>query len=259
MKLRIFLASLGLAFASSAWASEECSVLTATGNAEYPPFLWRSNETGAPLTGANKFILDEIGNRLGKTIQLKDVGSWAKAQDTLRSGRVDLMAGAFFTEARKDYMDYIRPAFLETTSVVWMRNGHAFSMHSKDDLQGRSGVTVINNSFGQEFDEYAKKHLDVLYVPSLKQMFSMLARGRVDYALYEQNPGFAYANDLGFQGILLSGQSISTEGLFLTISKKSNCNTEKLQQELATVIQDMQEEGFMQTALDMGFERWQKR
>ena len=250
---------LGLLFSSITSANEECSILTATGNAEYPPFLWRSDGAIAALTGANRYILDEIGRRLGKTIQLQDVGSWAKAQDTLRSGRVDLMAGAFFTKPREEYMDYIRPAFLETTSVVWMRKGYEFAMQSNEDLLERSGVTVINNSFGQEFDEYAKANLDVLYVPSLKQMFNMLSRGRVDYALYEKNPGLAYANDFGFDQVTVSESPISTEGLFLTLSKKSPCNTKSLQQALARVILEMKSDGFMQKALHMGFEEWKLR
>ena len=45
--------------------ADECKVLTATGNAEYPPYLWRKGGGGKELIGANRAIMDEVGRRLG--------------------------------------------------------------------------------------------------------------------------------------------------------------------------------------------------
>ena len=168
--------------------ADECSTLTATGNAEYPPYLWRDPKGGKQLLGANQYVVDEVAKRLGIVIELKDVGSWARAQEALKRGEVDLLAGAFYTDSRRHYMDYIYPAFLNTTSVVWSKPGVSDRYHAREDLIGLKGVTVIDNSFGQEFDEYIKAKLDLTYVPSLKQAFLMLSRDRADYILYEKNP-----------------------------------------------------------------------
>ena len=164
--------------------ADECKVLTATGNAEYPPYLWRKGGGGKELLGANRAIMDEIGRRLGLVIELQDVGSWARAQEMLKSGRIDLMAGAFYTVPRIQYMDYVYPAFLNTQSVVWRNTQSSMAYESREDLLGLKGLTVINNSFGQEFDEYAKKNLEIGHVASLKQAFLMVTRGRADYVLY---------------------------------------------------------------------------
>ena len=237
--------------------ADECKVLTATGNAEYPPYLWRKGNGGKELLGANRAIMDEIGRRLGLVIELQDVGSWARAQEMLKSGRIDLMAGAFYTVPRIQYMDYVYPAFLNTQSVVWRNTESAMAYESREDLLGLKGLTVINNSFGQEFDEYAKKNLDIGHVASLKQAFLMVTRGRADYVLYEKNPGLAYASLLGYSDkVQVLDPAISSEGLYLTISHKSKCNTGVLRGRLARVVQEMEADGFMQKALHDGLNSW---
>lgn len=246
-----------IAVLSASLHAEECKVLTATGNSEYPPYLWRADNGTTELLGANRLIMDELSKRIGVEIKLQDVGSWARAQDMLRSGRIDLMAGAFYTVPRIQYMDYVYPAFLTTKSVVWRRAGSAMEFSKKEDLIGRSGVTVINNSFGQEFDEYAKANLNVQQVASLKQAFLMITRSRADYALYEENPGLAYADLLGYSSELeVLEPSISSEGLYLTVSHRSKCNTGKLRGALAKAVQSMIKDGFMQESLKQGLTDW---
>lgn len=239
-------------------AENHCASLTATGNSEYPPYLWRKGKNTTDLLGANRIIVDELAKRLEVNIELQDVGSWARAQDMLKTGRIDLMAGAFFTIPRTQYMDYVHPAFLNTESVVWVQKEGGIKFNVKEDLKGLSGVTVINNSFGQAFDEYAKNELDIMYVSSLSQAFKMLSRGRSKYALYEKNPGLAYAKVLEHDDLEVLEPPISSEGLFLTLSHKSKCNTPKLRGELARVINDMLSEGFMEQALSKGLSDWKE-
>lgn len=237
--------------------ADECSTLTATGNAEYPPYLWRDPKGGKQLLGANQYVVDEVAKRLGVVIELKDVGSWARAQEALKRGEVDLLAGAFYTDSRRHYMDYIYPAFFNTTSVVWSKPGVSDRYHAREDLIGLKGVTVIDNSFGQEFDEYIKAKLDLTYVPSLKQAFLMLSRDRADYILYEKNPGLVYAELLGYKGRFdILAPEVSAESLYLTISRQSKCNTPMFRERLAKTIRDMQADGFMDKALIQGFESW---
>ena len=237
---------------------EICAKLTATGNSEYPPYLWRAAGGSNALLGANRIIMDEIGKRLGVSIQLQDVGSWARAQEMLKSGNIDLLAGAFYTVPRIQYMDYVYPAFLNTTSVVWKKKSTPLSFNGKNDLAGKSGTTVINNSFGQEFDQFAKEKLNIEYVASLQQAFKMITHNRANYALYEKHPGLAYANHWGFTDQLEALEPpVSSEGLYLTISHRSKCNTGVLRGQLAKVTQELIAEGFMQKALQQGLKDWQ--
>lgn len=258
MMLRLItaVAFLWLSGTASAAAPEACRTLTATGNSEYPPYLWREGKEDR-LLGANRIIMDELGRRLGITIQLQDVGSWARAQELAKTGDIDLIAGAFYTVPRTHYMDYIQPAFLDTTSIVWRKKGSSLPYAVKEDLKGRSVTTVINNSFGQEFDEFASQHLKLNYVTSLQQGFKMLAHGRTDFVLYEKNPGIAYAKLWGMsEAIDMMDNPISSEGLYLTISQRSVCNSEALRIQLAQTVAEMMAEGFMAEALQRGLDDW---
>mgnify|MGYP005989527967 CR=1 FL=1 len=181
-----------------------CTSLTASGNSEYPPFLWRETPTSIELSGVNRLIIDEVSRRIGIPIKLIHVGPWSRAQTEVKNGRIDLMAGAFYTNERANYMDYFTPVMLHTTSVVWQQKDKQFPFSKKEDLEDKWGVTVINNSFGQEFDQYAKRSLNILAVASLSQALRMLAADRVDYVLYEKNPAHAYATILGLSDKIVS-------------------------------------------------------
>ncbi|NLQ18246.1 transporter substrate-binding domain-containing protein [Marinomonas sp. M1K-6] len=262
----VFCLLLNVGFASAAdgkktlKSSTSCSSLSASGNSEYPPFLWRETPTSARLLGINRLILDEVSRRIGIPITLSHVGPWSRAQTEVKNGRVDLMAGAFYTNERANYMDYFAPVMLHTTSVVWQHKGKAFPFNKKEDLEGKWGVTVINNSFGQEFDQYAQRHLNILSVASLSQALRMLAADRVDYVLYEKNPAHAYASLLGLSDIIVPVLPyISSEGLYLTMSKKSPCNTSDLKYRIAIALQSMKQDGFTEKALHDGVLQWQAR
>src|SRR5690606_29052947 len=100
-------------------AAGKCERLVATGNPEYPPYLWRDPQSPQYLIGANADLLTLIGEGLGLKIEILYTGPWSRAQDEVRTGRVDLLAGAFLTLPRLEYMDYVHPAFFNTPSVVW--------------------------------------------------------------------------------------------------------------------------------------------
>ncbi|UTW00548.1 transporter substrate-binding domain-containing protein [Marinomonas rhizomae] len=240
--------------------SSLCKSLTASGNSEYPPFLWRDSSNSTALHGVNRLIIDELSRRINIPIKLIHVGPWSRTQSEVKSGRVDLMAGAFYTNERADYMDYFTPVMLHTTSVVWQSRDKPFPFNEKEDLLGKWGVTVINNSFGQDFDQYAQQNLNILAVASLSQALRMLATDRVDYVLYEKNPAHAYAAMLGLSDLIVPvSPYISREGLYLTMSKKSPCNLDSVKHKIAIALQDMKKEGFTgQAALD-GMQEWDVR
>ncbi|MFT2111071.1 substrate-binding periplasmic protein [Marinomonas sp. 2405UD68-3] len=257
VKVGMFLCCIFPFFAHvQAETGASCTSMTATGNSEYPPFLWIEGENSNDLLGANRLIIDEISRRLGIPIKLMHTGPWSRAQLEVKSGRVDLMAGAFYTNARSDYMDYLWPAFLRTSSVVWKRTGQKLKYKKKEDLIDKRGVTVINNSFGQKFDDFAEKNLDIIFVSGLEQAFKMLIARRVDYAIYEKSPGIAYLNLLDMSADVVSLSPISSEGLYLTLSKGSSCNTPLMRQNLNNVLKEMSRDGFNDKALEQSLVDW---
>lgn len=109
--LLLFVVLLMPAFAV---AAGKCERLVATGNPEYPPYLWRDPQNPQKLIGANADLLQHLAKELGVVVDIIYTGPWSRAQDEVRTGRVDLIAGAFLTLPRLDVMDYVHPAFYFT-------------------------------------------------------------------------------------------------------------------------------------------------
>ena len=132
-KLTLTTAALGLAAVLPAAHAQPltpngaCAQLVASGNPEYPPFLWRDPQDETRLQGANAELMQWLSAEIGVPIEVRYVGSWARVQEEVRHGRVDLIAGAFLTQPRLEYMDYFYPAFQAARSVVWMRAANSFA------------------------------------------------------------------------------------------------------------------------------------
>jgi polar amino acid transport system substrate-binding protein len=238
-------------------AAGKCERLVATGNPEYPPYLWRDPQNPQQLIGANADLLQHLAKELGVVVDIIYTGPWSRAQDEVRTGRVDLIAGAFLTLPRLEVMDYVHPAFFFTPSVVWVHRGAEFPYAGWDDLRNRTGDTLVNNSFGQTFDAYAKSNLTLEGVASLTQAFQKLLLGRTDYVLYERYPGQALADSLGMQDdLLVLDPPISSEGLYLTLSHNSACNDAWLRGMLAKKMNEAVASGLPDVLLQRNLQRW---
>jgi polar amino acid transport system substrate-binding protein len=255
---KLFLLILGvLLMPCIAAAAGKCERLVATGNPEYPPYLWRDPQNPQQLIGANADLLQHLAKELGVTVETLYTGPWSRAQDEVRTGRVDLLAGAFLTPPRLGVMDYVHPAFYFTPSVVWVHRGTEFPYAGWEDLRGRTGDTLVSNSFGHKFDTFAKDNLTLEGVSSLTQAFQKLLLGRTDYVLYERYPGQALAETLGIQDdLLVLDPPISSEGLYLTLSHNSACNDPWLRGMLAQKMTEAIASGLPEALLQRNLQRW---
>lgn len=237
-----------------------CDRLLVTGNPEYPPYLWRDPKNSEYLIGANADLLKRLGRELGITVEVMYTGPWSRAQQEVKSGRYDMLAGAFLTGERLGWMDYVHPAFLSTSSVVWQRAGADWPYRGWESLRDKQGGTVVNNSFGQSFDRFAKDFLSIDEVPSLDQALAMLVKGRIDYVLYERYPGQAHADKQGLsEQVEAQEPAISVEGLYLTLSHRSSCNTSVLRGQLAQAMLRLVAEGVPEEVLALNVTRWREQ
>ncbi len=212
---------------------DTCNTLTFTGNAEYPPILWRDRDNPDRLTGVAAEILEKALKTANISVVTQDSGPWSRAQQNARKGEVDGIAGAFFTEERTAYLDYIFPPFMNIPNVLFVRADSTLDFTNREQLKTLRGVTLINNSFGQRFDTYASNHLKISTVHSVTLAFKMLLVGRSDYLIYELQPGLAYSDALGIsKDIKHLAQKVNSEDLHYALSKKSPCNTAELRAQL---------------------------
>ncbi len=250
----------GLLLCGAAWAGstpgEACGKLVASGNPEYPPYLWRDPDDDAHLIGANAELMQWLAKEVGVPIEVQYIGPWGRVQEEVRVGHVDLIAGAFFTLPRTEYMDYFHPAFQETRSAVWTRQARALKYGRWSDLVGLQGVTVINNSFGEEFDRYAKDKLKLNQVASLDQAIQIVQTGRADYLVYEDSPGQAFLARRNIADVKMLATPVAHENLYLTLSHKSACNTPDMRGRIARALYKLGRDnktmaGFIERAIQL--------
>jgi polar amino acid transport system substrate-binding protein len=239
--------------------AEVCQKLVATGNPEYSPYLWRDPGDESMLIGANADLMQLLAKEIGIPIEVRYMGPWSRVQELARTGRIDLIAGAFLTNARLDYMDYFHPAFRGTRTVIWTNPAKTFKYSAWSDLRERKGLTVVNNSFGEEFDAYAKKSLSIGTVATLEQAFKMLVLARADYLIYEEDPGLALSAKLNITGLKTATTAVSTEGLFLTMAHKSPCNTDELRGRIAKAILSLTKDNAIKPLVETNIQLWRKQ
>lgn len=240
-------------------AADTCDKLVVTGNPEYPPYLWRDPTDDTRLVGANADLMQLMAKEIGVAVEMRYVGNWARVQEVVRGGRADMIAGAFYTLPRLEYMDYFYPAFRETRSVIWVQASKPLKYRQWSDLKGLKGVTVINNSFGEAFDRYAKDALSIDAVASLENALKVLQAGRVDYLVYEEDPGKAYAAKLEITGLRTVSPSISNESLYVTLSHKSPCNTGEFRGRVSRALYTLHKQGVMNKLIETNIQLWRKQ
>lgn len=234
-----------------------CDHLTATGNAEYPPYLWRDPHNPRRLIGANADLIKQLGTALGLQIEVIYAGPWSRAQEEVRAGRVDMLAGYFLTSDRERAFNFVKPPFLFTPSMVWVRKNEAFPYHQWSDLIGRNGGTLVNNSFGQAFDDYAKAHLSLEAVPTASQAFQKLLLKRNDFVIFEQYPGMALAETLGVEAAIEALEPpISSEGLYLALSPRTDCIPPALRTRISDEMEKIVSSPLPQAFVKSNLELW---
>ena len=254
-----FVLLLSSLLCASAQADDICKKLTATGNPEYPPFLWRDAQDENHLIGANAELMQALSKEIGVPIEVKYMGLWARVQEEAKLGHVDLIAGAFFTLPRLDYMDYFYPAFRETRTAIWTKKESKLVYRKWSDLLGKNGITVINNSFGEDFDRYAKESLKIVTVSSLEQALVMLNLSRAQYLIYEEDPGLAYVSKLNMKDLKTMPTAVANENLYLTMSYKSPCNTPDMRGRISKALYNLDKQGLMNKLVASHIQLWRKQ
>ena len=248
---------LGALLGLPAAVDAACTRLVASGNPEYPPFLWQDPNNDSKLIGTNAELMQMVSREIGIPIEVRYVGPWGRVQESARNGRVDLIAGAFLTQPRLAYLRYLQPVIRDTQTLIWTRQQHPLQYQRWEDLQGKEGITVVNNSFGQAFDQFAAANLKLQQVGSVKNAMQMLSLGRADYLIYEDAPGLAYAASLNVKGLRASTVPVSREKLYLTMALASACNNEQLAERLSRAMKKLSEERVMDALVEKYLRVWQ--
>jgi polar amino acid transport system substrate-binding protein len=112
----------------------------------YPPFIDPSNPKGG-------FPMEIL--QVTFKAQVYDVKrvyvSWARAEDSVKSGTYDILPVAWMTEKRKFYLAYGSEAYATNEVVFIKRKGDDFEHKGFENLKGTSLGTVVDYGYSDAF------------------------------------------------------------------------------------------------------------
>ena len=242
-----------LLLTTQAAVAGNCEKLIFTGHPSYAPVTWE--EEGA-IMGASAKMIEMIARDLGLTVESKSMGTWANAQNTIKTGSVDLVFGVYYNDVRARYMNYIKPPYMLDPVVLMVPRGKAFSFTKWSDLIEKKGVTNKGESYGPDFDAYIADKLDVTRSDGMKKCFEILLQGKAEYMIVGLYPGMAEAKTLKvWNKIETLPRQLKTFKMHVAFSKKSPCYA-KYHRIFSEKIEEIVENGTVQTLLILSQAEW---
>ncbi len=161
-------------------------VLFVSGDHEYPPFEFV--EHGRP-TGFNIELMQAVGEAMGYTVHVR-LGPWNQVRQDLESGRVDVLAGMYYSKERDASVDFSIPHTL-VTSGLFVRKGSPIS--SLEDIRGRE-IIVQKGDLMNDYLRSTGLASSIIPVTDPAEALRLLSSGRHDGALLSSKmQGLYYA------------------------------------------------------------------
>jgi len=252
MRQLFVLATLLLAILLGSQPAAAEKQLIVSGNPEAPPIVW---EKAGMLVGVGPTAVSRILKNLQVPFILQPGGSWKQVQESAKNGSIDLIVSAYDNKERRTYMEYSAP-YLKSPVVIVVRKGECFACSAWNGLVGKKGAANTGESFGEEFDTYIRKELDVTYVP-YQRAFEMLNRGTVDYLVMDLYPAIIYSKLLNAEDKIEFLDTPATVQYFhVTISKKSPYLS--LMPKINAEIEKMIKEGLFKKLAKEQYKSWNK-
>jgi len=148
------------------------------GELDYPPFYFKEN---GQFKGAAVEIAEHIATELGHHLVYERY-PWARVQNALEFGDLDMMILYFRTPEREKKVVYTEVPHLNESSHLFVRRGSGIDLSSSlADLEDRLFGHVRGYSHGDQYDNHQqlKKHL----VPDERHLIRTLIVGGIDVAV----------------------------------------------------------------------------
>lgn len=195
-----------------------------TGHPDYAPIIWKSEKTGE-LQGVAVELVVMAFKELGVTVKTFNSGTWGRAQEEVKEGRVDMLLPPYTNAERVLVYEYYKNPILTDETAVFVKKGAKVKFNKFKDLEKFTGAAIIDDSFGTKFDKLMKTKLKIERLATTEQCFEFLMSDRANYMIAGINSGLAVAARLGFENkITVLPKRIITTGMYAPISKKSAWN-----------------------------------
>ena len=207
------------------FVSVQAKEVRITGHPDYPPVIW---QVEGELMGSAVSIVKKALENLGHTPKFIPVGTWGRAQEEVKFGRIDILLPPYKTSVREEFYDFPQKPFLMDRTSIFTRKGYELNFKDFKDLKKYEGVAIVNDSFGEKFDVADKKYDLLKRLTKTEQCFEFLLKNRADYVIAGHNAALAVTKKMGIsKNIEAKSKAIIETGMYTAISKKSKINTKQ--------------------------------
>ena len=178
----------------------------------WPPYQTLSS---SGYSGLSVDIVRAVYSRLGVTEVEITSRPWKRALAMVRFGDAEGLFSANRTPDREDHLLYPDEPLLQAPWVIWTRDD--LTIHSLDDLKGRTVGVVLGYSYTPEFWDFIEKYCIVERVHNDDINFRKVAQGRIDATIAELGNGLILAAEVG--GVHPNAEPVIKEdGLYIVFN-----------------------------------------
>lgn len=223
-----------------------------SGNPYAPPVVWAEQQK---LVGLGPDLAASILNELNIPFTIRSFGDWKNVQKKAKEGAIDMIVSAYRNDERSTYLSFSVP-YLSQPTVLVVEKGKEFDFSSWESLKGKKGVTSIGESYGQEFDTFSKKFLDIDYL-QFERAIQLLNLGEADYLVSDLYTALIYARLLqGEDSISILDPPVTTQNFHFAIRKDSELANRL--PEINRLLQEKSESGEVGRILMSHYEKWKR-
>jgi polar amino acid transport system substrate-binding protein len=231
MKILVVLCLIAISFTSVAqtdlkkMALPNHRVITITGHPDYPPVMWINKDT-KEFQGIAIEMMRKIFKEIDVTPIFINVDTWARAQEEVKNGRIDILLPPYKTDERVPFYNYATDPFMQDETVVFVKKGKEFKFDKLEDLLKFPGAAIINDSFGSDFDSFELVHKNLTRLATTEQSFRFIDKDRARYIIAGETSGLTALSKLNWEDrYTILPKRIIVTGMYAPISLKSKWNT----------------------------------
>lgn len=187
-----------------------------------------SNEKGEP-DGFNIDLIREISRVMGLNIYI-ELKTWSEVISNIETGKVDILAGLFYSTERTKYVDFTQPHSIVSYSYFVRDNEKNFSY---DDLRGKE--IIIQK--GDIIEEIVKglNNVTIVYTSTQADALRLLSSGKHDAAILSKLSALQYAEEFKLKNIIPFGPPLETRRYYFAVNKNLTGLADRLNEGLAII------------------------
>jgi len=193
------------------WIQENSNVLVGD-EPDWPPFIY--DDANGRNQGISIDYLNLIASKTGLTFTFTKPDSYAKLQDMLRDGELDLLSAAYYSEQRSQYSLHT-PAYITLKDYVFVRDESKFQEIS--DLAGHS-LAIPKGYATIEALRQTHPEIKIIETDSLLTAIEMVLAGEADATLDAQSVVEFYISENVFSGLRSFPSNLSHNPLRMLVS-----------------------------------------